>query len=60
MKGDTVMTRTNEKSRKNMSFKEKIEKYFTDNAFYFLSAACAMSGSIHSMNMLDVLKNDRM
>ena len=54
------MTRTNEKSRKNVSFKEKIEKYFTDNAFYFLSTACAMSGSIHSMNMLDVLKNDRM
>jgi len=54
------MTRTNEKARKNMSLKEKIEKYFTDNAFYFLSAACTMSGSMHSMNMYDVLKNDRM
>ena len=54
------MTRTNEKARKNVSFKERIEKYFTDNAFYFVSAACAMSGSMHSMNMYDVLKNDRM
>jgi len=60
MKGDNVMTRTNEKARKNMSLKEKVEKYFTDNAFYFLSAACAMNGSMHSMNMYDVLKNDRM
>ena len=54
------MTKANEKARKTMSFKEKIEKYFTDNAFYFLSAACAMSGSMHSINMYDVLKNDRM
>lgn len=43
-----------------MSFKEKIEKYFTENAFYFLSTACAMSGSVHSINMYEALKNNRM
>ena len=54
------MTKTNDKARKAMNFREKLGKYLADNAAYFLSVSCAMSGSIHSMNMYEMLKNDRM
>ena len=59
MKGDYVMTKVNAKAKENKSFKEKIEKYLTDNAMYFLISSCMMNGSFYTMMKYGLLDNSR-
>lgn len=53
------MTKVNAKAKESKSFKEKIEKYLTDNAMYFLSASCMMNGSFYTMMKYGLLDNSR-